>query len=93
MPAPNAVSPSLIAAYETLRTVVIGGTPRPEGAATLRYHGMLHGLPMLIETVTAKTAYSPRHEPVVHSLQPDGEFVRLLANLVLRTHSELAHVY
>lgn len=82
-----------VAAYEALRTTVIEGTPRPEGAAALRYHGMLHGLPLLIETATARSAHSPGHESVAHSLQPNGEFVRLLANLVLRTHSELVHVY
>jgi hypothetical protein len=72
---------------------VIDGTPRPDGAAALRYHGMLHGLPLLIEAATTRNAHSPRHEPAAHSTQPDGELVRLLANLVLRTHSELAHVY
>lgn len=82
-----------VAAYEALRTTVIEGTPRPEGAAALRYHGMLHGLPLLIETATARSTHSPGHESVAHSLQPNGEFVRLLANLVLRTHSELVHVY
>ncbi|CAM2197945.1 conserved protein of unknown function [Paraburkholderia kururiensis] len=72
---------------------MIEGTPRPEGAAALRYHGMLHGLPLLIETATTRNTHSPGHESVAHSLQPNGEFVRLLANLVLRTHSELVHVY
>lgn len=54
---------------------------------------MLHGLPLLIETATTRNTHSPGHESVAHSLQPNGEFVRLLANLVLRTHSELVHVY
>ena len=72
---------------------MIDGTPRSEGAAALRYHGMLHGLPQLIETATTRNTDAPGHEPVAHSLQPNGEFVRLLANLVLRTHSELVHVY
>jgi hypothetical protein len=72
---------------------VIDGTPRPEGAAALRYHGMLHGLPMLVETATTRNAHAPGHEPVAHPLQPNGEFVRLLASLLLHTHSEFVHVY
>lgn len=72
---------------------MIHGTPRPEGAAALRYHGMLHGLPLLIKTATTRSDRVHRHEPAAHPLQPSGEFVRLLASLVLRTHSELAHVY
>lgn len=54
---------------------------------------MLHGLPMLVETTAAQTDRPLQLEPAAHPLQPNGEFVRLLANLVLRTHSELAHVY
>jgi hypothetical protein len=89
----DAPAGATVAAYEALRTAVIDGTPRPEGAAALRYHGMLHGLPMLVETVRPRDAHAPGHESVAHSLQPNGEFVRLLASLLLHTHSELVHVY
>lgn len=83
----------LVTAYEVLRTTVIDGMPRPEGTAALRYHGMLHGLPLLIETATDWNTVVPKYEPTAYSLQLNGELVRLLANLVLRTHSELIHVY
>lgn len=82
-----------VAAYEALRIAVIDGAPRPEGVAALRYHGMLHGLPMLAETAATQSTPAPGHEPVAYPLQADGEFVRLLASLVLHTHSELVHVY
>jgi hypothetical protein len=82
-----------VAAYEALRTAVIDGAPRPEGVAALRYHGMLHGLPMLAETAATQSTPAPGHEPVAYPLQADGEFVRLIASLVLHTHSELVHVY
>lgn len=72
---------------------MIDGSPRPEGATALRYHGMLHGLPMLTETAVVKSTLLPQHEFTVHPVQRDDEFVRVLANLVLRTHSELTHVY
>lgn len=82
----------LVAAYEALRTAVTDGLPRPEGAAALRYHGMLHGLPLLIETTPTRNDEVPGHEPAT-SLQPRSELVHLLANLVLCTQSELTHVY
>ncbi|MGF6483069.1 hypothetical protein QFZ91_005296 [Paraburkholderia sp. JPY419] len=69
------------------------GIQRPVGVSALRYHGLLHGLPLLVETPTTRSVDSPGHGPDAHTLQPDSEFVRLLANLVLRTHSELVHVY
>jgi hypothetical protein len=88
------VTQALTIAYDILRTAVIEGKPRPKGAAALRYHGMLHGLPMLVSTAAPIPLAPVLHQPRADSL-PAGsdEFVRLLANLVLRTHSELAHVY
>lgn len=87
------VSPKALAAYEALRTAVIDGRPRPEGTAALRYHGMLQGLSLLRETPTPRAFPPHPPEPVARALPLDDEFVRLLANLVLRTHSEVAHVY
>jgi hypothetical protein len=73
---------------------VVNRTPHAEGAAALRYHGMLHGLSTIMGTAPVTKATPPRpHEHIAHALHTDSEFLRLLANLVLRTHSELAHVY
>ena len=83
----------MTAAYEGLRDAVIDGTPRAEGAAALRYHGMLHGLPVLVKSTAAIDTTSRHQAQRMDALPAGDEFVRLLANLVLRTHSELAHVY
>ncbi|HAG0018039.1 TPA: hypothetical protein G8O67_005471 [Salmonella enterica] len=75
-----------------MRTAVTDGLPRPEGAAALRYHGMLHGLPLLIETTPTRNDEEAGHDSAA-SLQPYNEFVHLLANLVLCTQSENVHAY
>lgn len=79
-------------AYESLRAAVVEGRAQAPGAAALRYHGMWQGLAILGRSpasaaapVTAATSATP--------LLADHAFVRLLANLVLRTHEELLHVY
>ena len=82
-----------IAAYETLRNAVRDGLPGREGSAAIRFHGMLHGLHMLIQTAAPQDGHPPRDLAAADSLPTGNEFIRQLANLVLRTHSELAHVY
>jgi hypothetical protein len=79
-----------VALYERLRTEVLEARARPEGIAALRFHGMLQGLAILlkISTMAPPNTEVPASPPV----QGDSEFVRLLANLVLHTHSELTHV-
>jgi hypothetical protein len=53
---------------------------------------MWHGLEIL--TDTPATASPPRQfNPQAPHVAPDPQFVRLVANLVLRTHTELTHVY
>jgi hypothetical protein len=73
-----------------LRADVINGRPRPEGIAALRYHGMLQGLAILLRTPPLAIPVAP--VPVSLAPGSDHAFVRLLANLVLQTHSELTHV-
>lgn len=51
---------------------------------------MLSGLAILLKAPAPPKATVPC--PVRPALQRDSEFVRLLANLVLHTHSELTHV-
>lgn len=77
-----------MALYETLRAAVIEGRARPEGMALLRFHGMAQGLMTLLRTDPTPSASVPAPLP----LPRDSAFVRLLANLVLHTHSELTHV-
>ena len=61
--------------------------PRAEGAAALRFHGMLHGLPVLVKSTAAIDTTSGHQAQRMDALPAGDEFVRLLANLVLRTHS------
>jgi len=80
-------------AYESLRAAVLDGLPHREGFAAIRFHGMLHGLRMFVQTAAPQDGRPSRDLAVAGSLPTGNEFIRQLANLVLRTHSELAHVY
>jgi hypothetical protein len=53
---------------------------------------MAQGLALLLTTVPECPALRAERESAP-SLQRDSQFVRALANIVLRTHSELTHVY
>ena len=87
-----ALAEDALQAYEILRQAVMQHRPcRPAGMAALRFHGMWHGLGILKD---APEVAAPRQStPHVDLLAPDQQFVRLVANLVLRTHKELTHVY
>jgi hypothetical protein len=76
--------------YETLRAEVLQGQARPEGLGAIVYHGMVTGLLML--TRPSAPAVSPR-DAVIRAMPHDRQFVRLLANMLLQTQSELVHVY
>jgi hypothetical protein len=79
--------------YETVRSDLILGQINREAITALRFHGMLQGLAILLKGPAAPQHNPPAPSvPVNPSLRRDSEFVRLLANLVLHTHSELAHV-
>jgi hypothetical protein len=58
----------------------------------VRFHGMVQGLALLLMSATVPPASAPKRD-CVPPMQRDSEFVRVLANIVLRTHSELTHVY
>lgn len=72
-----------------MRSACLLGQGGREELMALRFHGMWQGLAMLLNTPAA-----PPPNPVPAHLVPgrDSEFVRLIANLVLHTHSELTHV-
>ncbi len=53
---------------------------------------MVQGLALLLKAAAQPGALIPKLESA-KPVQRDSEFVRVLANIVLRTHSELAHVY
>ncbi len=82
--------PSAAAAYETLRDDILNGRARPEGLAALRFHGLAQGLAILLKAPTG--APSTACTPLCPTAGTHRDFVRLLANLVLHTHSEVTHV-
>jgi hypothetical protein len=64
---------------------------RPEGLGALVYHGMVTGLLMLARA--APLAAVPLPDVAIQTMPHDRQFVRLLANMLLRTQSEVMHVY
>ena len=83
---------SLVATYELLRAEVLRGQARPEGLGAVIYHGLIDGLTLLCSSSTrgltpAQRASTP--QPIAR----DRELLRLLANMVLQTQSEVKHVY
>jgi hypothetical protein len=54
---------------------------------------MLQGLAILLQTTPTAVAAPVAIAVAGQQLPADATFVRLLANIVLRTHSELMHVY
>lgn len=82
----------MVATYETLRADVLSGCALPEDVAALRFHGMVQGLVLLLKKAAEPVVAIPKIDST-KPIQRDSELVRVLANIVLRTHSELAHVY
>lgn len=75
-----------------LRADLLGAGPKSEGHSAIRFHGLLHGL--AIQRPDASRVDTPTSTvPAFNSVRDNGALVRVLANLVLRTHEELAHVY
>jgi hypothetical protein len=86
------VAPSAVALYERLRTAVLQGQARPEGLGAILYHGLIDGLSVLMRTVPDSVPAIPRSSSSI-TVARDPELLRLLANMVLQTQSELKHVY
>jgi hypothetical protein len=70
----------------------VHGQARPEGLGALVYHGMVTGLLMLARA-SASPAAVPLRDVTIRAMPHDRQFVRLLANMLLRTQSEVMHVY
>jgi hypothetical protein len=54
---------------------------------------MVQGLAILLRTTPSITTTVIASVPAENVLPADDAFVRLFANIVLRTHTELLHVY
>jgi hypothetical protein len=75
-----------------LRSDALRGHARPDGLGAIVYHGLIHGLSLLAQTIPESAA------PVatvlsLPSIRTDPQFLHLLANMVLRTRQEVTHVY
>lgn len=79
--------------YERLRTEVLNGQARPEGLAAVAYHGMLRGLAVILAEVCDVSVRPPSPSASVSESTLDRDLLRLLANMVLQSQSQLMHVY
>ena len=81
----------MVATYELLRADVLRGQARPEGLGAIVYHGLVEGLKLLCSSA-ARSASSVQHASAPQ-IARNRELLRLLANMVLQTQSEVMHVY
>jgi hypothetical protein len=86
------VPPAALLTYEQLRARVISSQPYPEGLAAIVYHGMARGLAVML-TEAPNVASSPLQACASEGLSFDRELLRLIANMVLQSQSEVMHVY
>jgi hypothetical protein len=87
------VPPAALPRYERLRAEVLNGQARPEGLTAVAYHGMLRGLALILTEVVPETPSPAASTTVVEAVPLDREFLRLLANMLLQSQSQVMHVY
>jgi hypothetical protein len=86
---PSAALPT----YEQLRAEVLIGQARPVGLAAMVYHGMIRGLAVILTEPPPEARSSPSQVPPPEGVSLDRELLRLIANMVLQSQSEVMHVY
>jgi hypothetical protein len=79
--------------YEQLRAEVLNGQARPVGLAAMVYHGMIRGLAVILTEPTPEVRPSPFQVSPPEGVSLDRELLRLIANMVLQSQSEVMHVY
>jgi hypothetical protein len=87
------VSSAALPTYERLRTEVINGNIRPEGLAAITYHGMVRGLTVILAEPAANSPSPPSSGPHSNDVSVDRDLLRLIANMVLQSQSQVMHVY
>jgi hypothetical protein len=87
------VPPAALLRYEQLRAEVLNGQARPDGLAAMVYHGMIRGLAVILTEPTAETSSSPSQVSPPEGVSLDRELLRLIANMVLQSQSQVMHVY
>jgi hypothetical protein len=75
-----------------LRSEVLRGHARPDGLGAIVYHGLMHGLSLISQTIPESEA-PVATAAALPNVRTDPQFLHLLANMVLRTHEEVTHVY
>lgn len=81
------------ATYERLRAEVLNGGASPQGLAAVVYHGMLRGLRVILTETAPNTPLLLPPASAVESGHLDRELLRLIANMVLQSQSQVTHVY
>jgi hypothetical protein len=79
--------------YEQMRARVINGQPYPDGLTAIVYHGMTRGLAVILTETAPNVASSPPQVCASEGVSFTGELLRLIANMVLQSQSEVMHVY
>jgi hypothetical protein len=87
------VPPAALPTYEQLRARVINSQPYPEELAAIVYHGMARGLAVMLTDPAANITSSPLHVSAPEGSSFNRELLRLIANMVLQSQSEVMHVY
>jgi hypothetical protein len=87
------VPPAALLAYEQLRARVINSQPYPEGLAAIVYHGMARGLTVMLTAPATNVTSSPFQVSAPEGGPFNRELLRLIANMVLQSQSEVMHVY
>jgi hypothetical protein len=87
------VPPAALPTYERLRAEVLNGQARPEGLTAITYHGMLRGLALVLTQLFPEVPPPDVSAPVAEEGSLDREFLRLLANMLLQSQSQVMHVY
>ena len=87
------VPPAALLTYEQLRARVVNSQPYPEGLAAIVYHGMARGLTVMLTEPAANVTSSPLQVSAPEGDSFNRELLRLIANMVLQSQSEVMHVY
>ncbi len=71
---------------------MLAGQAHCEGLSAIVYHGLIRGLSLLSSPGAPSVAVAATAR-TVPNVRTDPQFLHVLANMVLRTHQELTHVY
>ncbi len=94
MPSSPILAADATPAYERVRAQVMAGHAKADALGAIIFHGMWQGLRVLLRAATASP--SPDAPPTLSAAPAstlDRQLVRLLADMVLATQSQVQHVH